>query len=66
MKTEKEYQECKSRLAADLKEIESHAEKMRASGLTEEQIKFALDPLISFACQLQEEIEEYERLKRGL
>lgn len=65
MKTEKEYQECKSRLATDLKEIETHAEKMRASGLTEEQIKLALDPLISFAYQLQEEIEEYETLKRG-
>lgn len=41
------------------------AEKMRASGISEEQIKLARDPLTSFALQLKEEIEEYERQNRS-
>ncbi|MGE9743740.1 hypothetical protein [Bdellovibrio bacteriovorus] len=64
IKTEKEYLESKIRLEAEFVEIEAHAEKMRASGISEEQIKLALDPLTSFALQMKEEIEEYERQKR--
>jgi ribosome-binding protein aMBF1 (putative translation factor) len=34
-------------------------------GLTEEEIKRAVDPMESFHLQLKEEVESYERLKRG-
>lgn len=34
-------------------------------GLNPEQIKMAIDPLISFHEQLKEEIEHYEKIKRG-
>lgn len=65
IKTEKEYLESKTRLDAEFKELDAHAEKMKKSGLTPEQIKLALDPLASFSLQLKEEVEEYEKLKRG-
>jgi ribosome-binding protein aMBF1 (putative translation factor) len=38
---------------------------MKKAGLTKEQMKLALDPLASFALQLQEEVGEYEKLMRG-
>lgn len=65
IKTEKEYLEAKSRLISEFKELDAHAIKMKKSGLNPEQIKLALDPLTSFSLQLKEEVEEYEKLKRG-
>lgn len=65
IKTEKEYLEAKVRLAVEFKELDAHTEKMKKAGLNQEQIKLALDPLVSFALQLKEEVEEYEKLKRG-
>lgn len=38
---------------------------MRKSGLSKAQIQLAIDPLASFALQLKEEVEEYEKIKRG-
>ncbi len=65
IKTEHEYLEAKQRLEAEFKKIAEHKNKMKKAGLTKDQAKLALDPLSSFAMQLQEEVEEYEKLKRG-
>jgi len=65
IKTEKEYKEAKSRLEKEFKDIEAHELKMKKAGMSEEHIHLALDPLASFAHQLQEEVEEYEKIKRG-
>lgn len=65
IKTEHEYLEAKQRLEEEFKKITQHKNKMKKAGLTKEQVKLALDPLSSFAMQLQEEVEEYEKLKRG-
>jgi DNA-directed RNA polymerase specialized sigma subunit len=65
IKTEKEYIETKKRLKEDLKAIETQRKKMKQAGMNQEQIRVAIDPLSSFALQLKEEIEEYEKLKEG-
>ena len=65
IKTEREYLEAKQRLEAEFKKIAEHKNKMKKAGLTKDQVKLALDPLSSFALQLHEEVEEYEKLKRG-
>jgi len=65
IKTEKEYLEAKNRLEQEYKTLEDHENKMKAAGLSKEQIKLAIDPLVSFTLQLREEVEEYEKLKRG-
>jgi DNA-binding Xre family transcriptional regulator len=65
IKTEKEYLESKKRLAEEHKMIEEQRLKLKQAGLSKEQIKLAIDPVASFALQLKEEIEEYEKLKRG-
>jgi DNA-directed RNA polymerase specialized sigma subunit len=65
IKTETEYQEAKKRLDEEFSQIEKHQLKMKKSGMTKEQIHLAIDPLATFAFQLKEEVEEYEKLKRG-
>jgi hypothetical protein len=65
IKTEKEYLEAKNRLQQEYKTLEDHENKMKVAGLNKEQIKLAIDPLVSFTLQLREEVEEYEKLKRG-
>lgn len=66
IKTEQEYLEAKKRLEHEFKALEDHQLKMKKAGLNKEQIQLAIDPLASFALQLKEEVEEYERLKRGV
>ena len=65
IKTEKEYIESKKRLEQEFKALEDHQLKMKKSGMTKDQIQLAIDPLASFTLQLREEVEEYEKLKRG-
>ncbi len=65
IKTEKEYLEAKDRLSKEFKAIEEHQLKMKKAGMTKAQIQLAIDPLASFTFQLKEEVEEYEKLKRG-
>lgn len=65
IKTEKEYLESKKRLEKEFEAIEKQQLKMKKVGMTKEQIQLAIDPLSSFALQLKEEVEEYEKLKRG-
>lgn len=65
IKTEKEYIEAKKRLEQEFRTLENHHVKMEQAGMTKEQIKLAIDPLASFSLQLREEVEEYEKLKRG-
>lgn len=65
IKTEQEYTEAKKRLEQEFKELEAHQMKMKKAGLTKDQIQLAIDPLASFAFQLKEEVEEYEKIKRG-
>jgi hypothetical protein len=66
IKTEQEYLEAKKRLENEFKALEDHQIKMKKAGLNKEQIQLAIDPLASFTLQLKEEVEEYERLKRGV
>lgn len=63
IKTEKEYLEAKCRLEQESKTLEKQKKKMKAAGLSDKQIKLAIDPLVSFTLQLREEVEEYEKLK---
>ena len=65
IKTEREYLEAKKRLEDEFRSIESQKVKLEESGMSKEHIHLALDPLASFADQLQEEVDEYERIKRG-
>ena len=65
IRNETEYQEASARLADERKRLTDHRTRLQEAGLTEEEIRRAVDPMESFHLQLKEEVESYERLKRG-
>jgi transcriptional regulator with XRE-family HTH domain len=65
IRTESEYQASRKRLDESLSMLKSQQHKLAQEGLKPEQIKRALDPTRSFVAQISEEIESYQRLKRG-
>ena len=65
IRNESEYQEAVGRLRDESARLEQHRSGLAEHGLTNEEINRAMEPLLSFHEQLKEEVESYERLKRG-
>jgi ribosome-binding protein aMBF1 (putative translation factor) len=65
IRTETEYREAATRLADERRRLADHSERLKEAGLSDEEIKRVIDPMESFHLQLKEEVESYERLKRG-
>lgn len=66
IRNENEYQEAVRRLREERDRLEEHRRRLEDEmGLTSAEVKRALDPFRSFHEQLTEEVESYERLKRG-
>ena len=62
---EKEYVEAVERIAQEKQRLGDQKAELKAMGLGPAEIKRALDPMVSFHQQLEEEVRSYERLKRG-
>ena len=65
IRNETEYQEAAARLGEERRRLTEHAARLKEAGLKADEIKRVVDPMESFHLQLQEEVESYERLKRG-
>jgi len=65
IRNENEYQEAVRRLREEQERLAEHRKRLEEMGLAADEVKRALDPLRSFHEQLSEEVESYERLKRG-
>lgn len=65
IRTEREYQEMVKRLEQECDYIKLQKEKLQELGLTEEEVSRAMEPTLSFHEQLKEEVEYYEKIKRG-
>jgi DNA-directed RNA polymerase specialized sigma subunit len=64
IRSEHEYQEALRRLGQDRDVARKQREALGAAGLTAEQIDTAMEPLLSFQAQLEEEITWYENVRR--
>jgi DNA-directed RNA polymerase specialized sigma subunit len=64
IRSEKEYREAVERLRQDGEIIALQKEKLEGLGLSEEEVRRALEPMLSFRAQLEEEVEWYERVRR--
>ena len=64
IRNEAEYREAVERLAAEQNRLAEHRTRLKATGLSEEEIKRVTDPMESFHLQFSEEVQSYERLKR--
>jgi len=65
IRNEAEYRETTGRLNDHKKRMARQKSALRKTGLSAAEVKRVLDPMRSFHLQLQEEVKDYERLKRG-
>ncbi|MBX9735505.1 MAG: helix-turn-helix domain-containing protein [Phycisphaerales bacterium] len=65
IRNETEYQQAVARVDAERKRFAEHVEAWKKQGFTADQIGKLREPLESFHMQLVEEVQSYERLKRG-
>ncbi|GAB3798011.1 helix-turn-helix domain-containing protein [Virgibacillus kimchii] len=65
IKTESAYKEAVEKLIQDKKFIAAEKKKFKEMGLEEDHIELAIQPYVSFHEQLKEEVDYYERIKRG-
>ena len=65
IRNDNEYKEAAARLKDERARLDEHRKRLRESGLSPAEIKRVIDPMESFHRQLAEEVEGYERLKRG-
>jgi len=65
IRSEAEYQEAARRLSEQDKRLNEQQTKLGETGLQPAEVKRVMDPLGSLQHQLAEEVEAYERLKRG-
>lgn len=65
IRNETEYQHAVDRIAAERERLVEHCAAWKEQGFTPEQVAKLREPLESFHMQLVEEVQSYERLKRG-
>ena len=65
IRNEAEYQHASARLMEERNRLSEHRTRLKAAGLRDEENKRVIDPIESFHLQLNEEVESYERVKRG-
>jgi len=65
IRSEQEYQKALERLEKDQSVMAEQRKQLRALELGADEVARAMQPLESFHEQLREEVEVYERMKRG-
>lgn len=66
IRNEQEYKAAVEKLKNEEKRLRDYQKELREEGLTAPQIKRLMDPLRSFAMQLEEEVAYYDKLKQGI
>jgi len=65
IRNENEYREATSRLQGERERARALQKRFKIEGKSTVEIKRLTEPMESFSLQLAEEVESYERLKRG-
>jgi len=65
IRSEHEYREAVGRIDDEARRLKQQEEKLIEMGLGRDEVKRAMDPMLSFHQQLRDEVESYERLRRG-
>lgn len=65
IRNEAEYSQAVSRLKEEHERLAEHRQRLASTGLSPEEVNRVIEPIESFHLQLREEVESYERLKRG-
>ena len=65
IRTDAEYRNAQEKLQQERETLQRQREQLEEMDLSEEEVERALEPMVSFRDQLREEIETYERMRRG-
>lgn len=65
IRTEQEYRKALEHLARDVDMMKAQRQKLKELGITGEDLARAMEPTESFVDQLREEVEMFERMRRG-
>ena len=65
IRTNAEYEKAQKKLTQEQNTLQRQREQLEEMDLSDEEVERALQPMISFRNQLREEIETYERMRRG-
>lgn len=65
IRTETEYQEARRRLKEGDRHMKAQQSELEKLDLSKAEIRRGMAPLVTFHDQLKEEVERYERLRRG-
>ena len=65
IRTDTEYRDAIQRLQQDRAVIQTQRERLKAMDLQDSEVARAIEPALAFHEQLQEEVEVYERMRRG-
>ena len=65
IRTEQEYQLTVQKLADQESRVSQQRDELKSLGIDKAGMKRVLDPIRTFSAQLREELDAYERLKRG-
>ena len=65
IRTETEYQEARRRLKEGDRHMKAQQAELEKLDLSKAEIRRGMAPLLTFHDQLQEEVQRYERLRRG-
>ena len=65
IRTEAEYKRALQKLEEDAYYLEEQRSRLQDKDLSADEVEYALQPALSFTAQLKEEVEAYERMRRG-
>jgi len=65
IRNESEYREALTRMEEERKRLADHRARLKHTGLSQQEVKRVMYPMESFQLQLREEVEGYERVRRG-
>ena len=65
LKNEAEYRRAVEEVTQQRGRLQQQTDRLRGEGLSDEQVRVAMEPLWAYHRQLAADIERYERIKRG-
>ena len=65
IRTDTEYRRALQRLHDEAETLRAQREHLSGMGLSKEEVERAMQPMISFRAQLEEEVDAYSRMRRG-
>lgn len=65
LKNEAEYRRAVEEATQQRGRLQQQTDRLRSEGLSDEQLRVAMEPLWAYHRQLASDIERYERIKRG-